>query len=139
MKNIVSNTNTNFSYTSDLLFNSYYDFSYNNSDLFTIYQYNSPDLPIFEFYGSSYDSSDLFLDHDIYNKTQIENKRIDVLEDENIYRIHEENVVVRIASNDAAEILVLLSKMGESANVTLKGIDKENEKDEEDYGMEQKI
>ncbi|RIA88078.1 hypothetical protein C1645_826912 [Glomus cerebriforme] len=86
MENIVPNTNTNFSYTSDLLFNSYYDSSYNDSDLFTIYQYNSPDLPIFEFYGSSYDSSDLFLDHEIYNETQIGNKRINVLGDENICR-----------------------------------------------------
>ncbi|RIA88070.1 hypothetical protein C1645_826901 [Glomus cerebriforme] len=51
MENIIPNTNTNFPYTSDLLFNSYYDSSYNDSDLFTIYQYNSPDLPIFEFYG----------------------------------------------------------------------------------------
>ncbi|RIA87363.1 hypothetical protein C1645_827893 [Glomus cerebriforme] len=50
MENIVPNTNTNFSYTSDLLFNSYYDSSYNDSDLFTIYQYNSSNLPIFEFY-----------------------------------------------------------------------------------------
>ncbi|RIA96200.1 hypothetical protein C1645_815646 [Glomus cerebriforme] len=66
MKNIISNTNINFSYTSDLLFISYYDFSYNNSDLFTIYQYNCSDLPIFEFYDSSYDFSDLFLDYNIY-------------------------------------------------------------------------
>ncbi|RIA87740.1 hypothetical protein C1645_827323 [Glomus cerebriforme] len=86
MENIISNTNTNFFYTSDLLFNSYYDSSYNDSDLFTIYQYNFPDLPIFEFYSSSYDSSDLSLDHEIYNETQIENERIDVLEDENICR-----------------------------------------------------
>lgn len=50
-------------------------------------------------------------------------------------KIHEENVAARKANNDAAETLVLLSEMGESANVTLRG--EENEKDEEDYGMEQ--
>ncbi|RIA88245.1 hypothetical protein C1645_826659 [Glomus cerebriforme] len=54
-------------------------------------------------------------------------------------RIYEKNVVIRMASNDAAEILVLLSKMGESANIKLRvtvTVIKENEKDKKDYGME---
>ncbi|RIA80013.1 hypothetical protein C1645_745540 [Glomus cerebriforme] len=38
----------------------------------------------------------------------------------NYVKIHEENVVARIASNDVAEILVLLNKLGESANITLR-------------------
>jgi hypothetical protein len=85
MENIL---NTNFSYNPDLLFNSYYDTSYSGSDLLNGYQYESPDLPIFEFYGSLYDSSDLSLkDHDILNETQIGNvRRIDVSENEDIYR-----------------------------------------------------
>ncbi|RIA82142.1 hypothetical protein C1645_835842 [Glomus cerebriforme] len=35
---------------------------------------------------SSYDSSDLSFDHDIYNEIQIENKKIDILRNENICR-----------------------------------------------------
>ncbi|RIA82539.1 hypothetical protein C1645_835213 [Glomus cerebriforme] len=41
-------------------------------------------------------------------------------------KIHEKNMVTRMASNDAAKILVLLNKLGESANVTLRDVDKEN-------------
>ncbi|RIA93264.1 hypothetical protein C1645_819574 [Glomus cerebriforme] len=54
-------------------------------------------------------------------------------------RIYEENMMVRMASNDAAETLVLLSEMGKSANVTLRGVNEENEKDEKDYEMEQEM
>ena len=83
MENIL---NTNFSYSPDLLFNSYYDSSYSGSDLFNVYQHESPDPPIFEFYGSAYDSSDLFLD-DTFNETQIGIGRIDSIpENEDIYR-----------------------------------------------------
>jgi hypothetical protein len=83
MENIL---NTNFSYNPDLLFNSYYDSSYNDSDQSNIYQ--SSDPPIFEFYGSAYDSSDLLLeDHDIFNEIQIGNGRMDSIpENEDIYR-----------------------------------------------------
>ncbi|UZO22785.1 uncharacterized protein OCT59_015135 [Rhizophagus irregularis] len=42
----------NFSYSPDMLFNSYYDSSYSGLDLLNSYQYESPDLPIFEFYGN---------------------------------------------------------------------------------------
>ncbi|RIA88073.1 hypothetical protein C1645_826906 [Glomus cerebriforme] len=52
-------------------------------------------------------------------------------------KIHEENMVARKVSNDAAETLVLLSEMGERANVTLRDVEEKNEEDEEDYGMEQ--
>ncbi|CAB4418039.1 unnamed protein product [Rhizophagus irregularis] len=85
MENILD---PNFSYSPDMLFNSYYDSSYSGSDLLNSYQYESPDLPIFEFYGSPYDSSDLFLeDHDILNETQIGNvRRMDVSENEDINR-----------------------------------------------------
>ena len=85
MENILD---PNFSYSPDMLFNSYYDSSYSGSDLLNGYQYESPDLPIFEFYGSPYDSSDLFLkDHDTFNETQIGNiRRIDVSENEDINR-----------------------------------------------------
>ncbi|RIA85078.1 hypothetical protein C1645_831326 [Glomus cerebriforme] len=51
-------------------------------------------------------------------------------------KIHKENVMARKASNNAVEILMLLSKIEERTNITLRSIDKENEKDEEDYGME---
>ncbi|CAB4481251.1 uncharacterized protein OCT59_003132 [Rhizophagus irregularis] len=71
-----------------MLFNSYYDSSYSGSDLLDGYQYESPDLPIFEFYGSPYDSSNLFFeDHDILNETQIGNvRKIDVSVNEDINR-----------------------------------------------------
>ncbi|EXX64582.1 hypothetical protein RirG_141340 [Rhizophagus irregularis DAOM 197198w] len=74
MENILD---PNFSYSPDI-----------GSDLLNSYQYESPDLPIFEFYGSSYDSSDLFLeDHDTLNETQIGNvRRMDVSENEDINR-----------------------------------------------------
>ncbi|RIA96095.1 hypothetical protein C1645_815937 [Glomus cerebriforme] len=54
-------------------------------------------------------------------------------------RIYEKNVAARMASNDVAETLVLLSKLGESANVTLRGVDKENKENEKDYRMEQEM
>ncbi|CAB5358760.1 unnamed protein product [Rhizophagus irregularis] len=85
MENIL---NPNFSYSPNMLFNSYYDSSYSGSDLLDGYQYESPDLLIFEFYGFPYDSSDLFLeDYDILNETQIGNvRRIDVSVNEDINR-----------------------------------------------------
>ncbi|RIA93081.1 hypothetical protein C1645_819899 [Glomus cerebriforme] len=63
-------------------------------------------------------------------------------------RIYEENIVAKMVSNDAIEILILLNKIGENANVILReieflllskmeGIDEENEKDEENYRIEQ--
>ncbi|CAB4473026.1 unnamed protein product [Rhizophagus irregularis] len=59
MENILD---PNFSYSPDMLFNSYYDSSYSGSDLLNSYQYESPDLPIFEFYderiNGRYDVSD---------------------------------------------------------------------------------
>ena len=81
----MENINTNFFYGPNLLFNSYYNSSYSGSD-FNVYQYESPDSPIFEFYGSPYDSSDLFLeDNEIFNEIQIGNVRIDIPENKNIY------------------------------------------------------
>ncbi|RIA87739.1 hypothetical protein C1645_827321 [Glomus cerebriforme] len=55
---------------------------------------------------------------------------------EEVVANQEENMVARKARNDAAEILVLLSEMGERVNITLRGIDKENKENEEDYRME---
>lgn len=74
--------NTNFSYnnlydSSDPLFNSYYDSSYNDSDLSLNSRHNpSVDTfnPIFNF---SYDFSDLFLENDeIANEIQIGNESL---------------------------------------------------------------
>jgi|SRR5688572_7415069 len=90
MENIVPSTN--FSHNSlynnsDMLFNSYYDSSYNDSDLlqFNTYHnslYNSSDL-ILDF---SHGFSDLFLEnHDIYNETQIGDEVIeDYLKDHQV-------------------------------------------------------
>ncbi|POG77447.1 hypothetical protein GLOIN_2v1767755 [Rhizophagus irregularis DAOM 181602=DAOM 197198] len=74
MENIL---NPNFFYSYNILFNSYYGSPYSSSNLLNGYQYESSDLPIFEFYGSLYDSFDLFLeDHDILNEIQIGNYNV---------------------------------------------------------------
>ncbi|RIA97257.1 hypothetical protein C1645_814338 [Glomus cerebriforme] len=64
-------------------------------------------------------------------------------------RIYEKNVMIRMVSNNAVEMLILLSEMEEGVNVTLRkieflllskigeGIDEENEEDKKDYEMEQ--
>ncbi|CAB4468690.1 hypothetical protein RhiirA1_463177 [Rhizophagus irregularis] len=71
-----------------MLFNSYYDSPYSSLNLLNGYQYESSDLPIFEFYGFLYDSFDLFLkDYDILNEIQIGNvRKIDVSENKDINR-----------------------------------------------------
>ncbi|RIA95337.1 hypothetical protein C1645_816834 [Glomus cerebriforme] len=51
----------------------------------------------------------------------------DITKMSNYIRIHEENVAARMASNDVAEIFVLLSEMRENANIILSGVDEENE------------
>ncbi|PKY48132.1 hypothetical protein RhiirA4_463619 [Rhizophagus irregularis] len=86
MENIV--LNTNFSYnnlydSSDPLFNSYYDSSYNDSDLLSNSRHNSSVDTFNPLFNFSYDFSDLFLENDeIANEIQIGNESlVDFLKD----------------------------------------------------------
>ncbi|PKC03316.1 hypothetical protein RhiirA5_423940 [Rhizophagus irregularis] len=104
MENIV--LNTNFSYnnlydSSDPLFNSYYDSSYNDSDLLSNSHHNSSVDTFNPLFNFLYDFSDLFLENDeIANEIQIGNESlVDFLKDHMKDRQKDRNESINIIRN----------------------------------------
>jgi len=91
MENIALNTNFSYTNSPDLLFNSYYDSSYNDSNLSfdschgSLYDSSNPILDF------SYGFSNLFFEnHKVDNETQIRNESINII-DYNMGNYQEEN------------------------------------------------